>query len=153
VPILRKDFLIDAGQILAARAVGADTVLLIAASVDDETLRSLLATARELGMEPLVESHTDDDLDRVLSTDARIVGVNARDLESLEVDVEAALARLRRIPDDRIAVAESGIRTRTDVSRAVDAGASAILVGETLMRASDPADAVRALLGREERRA
>jgi indole-3-glycerol phosphate synthase len=153
VPVLRKDFLIDTGQILAARAAGADTVLLIAASVDDHTLGSLLAAVRELGMEPLVESHTDDDLDRVLSTDARIVGVNARDLESLDVDVEAALARLRRIPGDRIAVAESGIRTRADVSRAVDAGASAILVGETLMRAGDPANAARALLGREERTA
>jgi indole-3-glycerol phosphate synthase len=150
VPVLRKDFLIDAGQVLAARAAGADTVLLIAASVDDDTLRRLLAASRELGMEPLVESHTDEDLDRVLSTDARIVGVNARDLESLEVDVEAALARIRRIPRDRIGVAESGIRTREDVTRAVDAGASAILVGETLMRAGDPAAAARALLGKEE---
>ena len=150
VPILRKDFLIDAGQVLAARAAGADTVLLIAATVDDGTLRALLAASRELGMEPLVESHTDEDLDRVLSTDARIVGVNARDLESLEVDADAALARIRRIPGDRVAVAESGIRTRQDVTRAVDAGASAILVGETLMRAGDPAAAARALLGKEE---
>src|SRR5690349_19639261 len=150
VPVLRKDFLIDAVQVLAARAAGADTVLFIAASVDDGTLRALVAASRELGMEPLVESHTDEDLDRVLSSDARIVGVNARDLESLEVDVEAALARIRRVPGDRVAVAESGIRTREDVSRAVDAGASAILVGETLMRAGDPAAAARALLGKEE---
>lgn len=153
VPVLRKDFLIDVAQVLAARAAGADTVLLIAASVDDDTLRALLAAARELGMEPLVESHTDGDLDRVLSTGARIVGVNARDLESLDVDVEAALARIRRIPTDRIAVAESGIRSRDDVTRAVDAGASAILVGETLMRAGDPAAAARVLLGRKERTA
>jgi len=153
VPVLRKDFLIDPDQVLAARAAGADTVLLIAASVDDDALAALLGAARDLGMEPIVESHADHDLDRVLATDARIVGVNARDLESLDVDVDAALARLRRIPKDRIAVAESGIRARSDVARAVEAGASAILVGETLMRAGDPAAAARALLGREERTA
>ncbi len=153
VPLLRKDFGIDADQLLAARAAGADTVLLIAASLDDDALTAMLAAARGLGMEPLVESHTDEDLDRVLGTDARLVGVNARDLESLEVDVASALDRVRRIPSDRIAVFESGIRTRDDVVRAVDAGASAILVGETLMRAHDPSAAARALLGREERTA
>ncbi|HEV8087360.1 MAG TPA: indole-3-glycerol phosphate synthase TrpC [Actinomycetota bacterium] len=151
LPVLRKDFLIDTTQVLQSRAAGADTVLLIAASVDDEALTVLLAAARDLGMEPLVESHTDEDLDRVLATDARIVGVNARDLESLEVDVAGALERMRRIPSGRIAVFESGIRSRDDVARAVDAGASAILVGETLMRAGDPAAAARVLLGREER--
>jgi indole-3-glycerol phosphate synthase len=152
VPLLRKDFLIDPDQVLAARAAGADAVLLIAASVDDDGLRALIAASRALGMEPLVESHTDEDLDRVLATDARIVGVNARDLETLEVDVEAARTRIGRI-GDRVAVFESGIRTRADVERAVAAGASAILVGETLMRAGDPAATVRALLGREERSA
>ena len=153
LPLLRKDFLIDPDQVLAARAAGADTVLLIAASLDDEALPTMVAAARELGMEPLVESHTDEDLDRALAADARIVGVNARDLESLDVDVSAALGRIRRIPSDRVAVFESGIRTRDDAVRAVEAGASAILVGETLMRAHDPAAAVRALLGREERTA
>src|SRR3954452_863043 len=153
LPLLRKDFLMDPDQVLAARAAGADTVLLIAASLDDHMLASMLAGSRDLGMEPLVESHTDEDLDRVLATDARVVGVNARDLESLDVDVPAALGRIRRIPPDRIAVFESGIRTRDDVARAVDAGASAILVGETLMRARDPSAAARALLGREERTA
>jgi len=152
-PLLRKDFLVDADQVLEARAAGADTALLIAAGVDDEALGALLVAARDLGMEPLVESHTDGDLDRVLATDARIVGVNARDLESLDVDVAAALERMRRIPSDRIAVFESGIRSRDDVTRAIDAGASAILVGETLMRAGDPAAAARVLLGREERTA
>jgi indole-3-glycerol phosphate synthase len=152
VPLLRKDFLIDADQVLAARAAGADAVLLIAASLDDDELRALIAAARDLGMEPLVESHTDEDLDRVLATDARIVGVNARDLETLEVDVAAARFRIGRIRD-RIAVFESGIGTRADVEGAVAAGASAILVGETLMRADDPAATARALLGREERSA
>jgi indole-3-glycerol phosphate synthase len=152
VPLLRKDFLIDADQLLAARAAGADAVLLIAASLDDDGLRAMIAASRELGMEPLVESHTDEDLERVLATDARIVGVNARDLETLEVDVAAARTRIGRI-GDRIAVFESGIRTRADVEDAVAAGASAILVGETLMRAGDPAATARALLGREERSA
>ncbi len=152
VPLLRKDFLIDPDQVLAARAAGADAVLLIAASLDDDGLRALIAASRELGMEPLVESHTDEDLDRVLATDARIVGVNARDLETLEVDVAAARARIGRLRD-RIAVFESGIRTRDDVQAAVAAGASAILVGETLMRAGDPTATARALLGREERSA
>ena len=96
-PVLRKDFLIDADQVLEARAAGADAVLLIAASLDDDELRALIAAARDLGMEPLVESHTDEDLDRVLATDARIVGVNARDLETLEVDVAAARVRIARI--------------------------------------------------------
>jgi indole-3-glycerol phosphate synthase len=150
VPLLRKDFLIDPDQVLAARAAGADAVLLIAASLNDDELRALITATRKLGMEPLVESHTDEDLDRVLATDARIVGVNARDLETLEVDVVAARTRIGRI-GDRIAVFESGIGTRADVERAVAAGASAILVGETLMRAGDPAATARALLGREER--
>jgi indole-3-glycerol phosphate synthase len=153
LPLLRKDFLIDPDQVLAARAAGADTVLLIASSLDDGALTALITAARDLGMEPLVESHTDADLERVLATDARVVGVNARDLESLDVDVAAALGRIRRVPADRITVFESGIRTRDDVVRAVDAGASAILVGETLMRAHDPSEAARALLGREERTA
>jgi indole-3-glycerol phosphate synthase len=152
LPLLRKDFLIDPDQVLAARAAGADAVLLITASVDDEELGGLIAAARELGMEPLVESHTDEDLDRALATDARVVGVNARDLETLEVDVAAARTRIGRIRD-RVAVFESGIRIRADVERAVAAGASAILVGETLMRAGDPAATARALLGREERSA
>jgi indole-3-glycerol phosphate synthase len=152
-PLLRKDFLLDPDQVLAARAAGADSVLLIASSLRDDELAAMLTAARDLGMEPLVESHSDEDLERALGTDARIVGVNARDLESLDVDVAAALGRVRRIPPDRIAVFESGIRTRDDVVRAVDAGASAILVGETLMRARDPSEAARALLGREERTA
>jgi indole-3-glycerol phosphate synthase len=98
-------------------------------------------------MEPLVETHSDEDLERALATDAAVIGVNARDLESLEVDVPPAVARLRRIPRDRVAVLESGIRSHDDVAAAVASGATAILVGETLMRAADAASAVRDLLG------
>ncbi|HLB39766.1 MAG TPA: indole-3-glycerol phosphate synthase TrpC [Actinomycetota bacterium] len=149
-PVLRKDFLVHPDQVLEARAAGADTVLLISACLTDGELTQLLATARELGMEPLVETHTDADLDRVLATDAAVVGVNARDLETLEVDVPQALARLARIEAGRVAVLESGIRTRSDVVAAVDAGASAILVGETLMRAHDPGATLHELIHGKE---
>lgn len=149
-PVLRKDFLVDPLQVVEARAAGADSILLITSCLDDDGLTQMLATARGLGMEPLLETHSDEDLERALATDAEIVGVNARDLESLEVDVDAALARLRRIPDDRVAVMESGISARAHVAAAVEAGASAILVGEALMRAVDPAATIRHLITGEE---
>jgi len=149
-PVLRKDFLVDPDEILEARAAGADAVLLISSCLSDDELIRMIAVARELGMEPLVETYTDEDLQRVLATDAEVVGVNARDLESLDVDVAAALRRLARIGDDRVAVLESGIRTRADVAAAVAAGASAILVGETLMRAADPGAAIHELIHGKE---
>lgn len=149
-PVLRKDFLVDPAQVLEARAAGADSVLLITSCLDDDELDRMLDAARELGMEPLLETHSDQDLERALATDAEIVGVNARDLESLEVDMDAALARLRRVPGDRVAVLESGISAHADVVAAVEAGASAILVGEALMRAADPAAAIRLLITGEE---
>jgi indole-3-glycerol phosphate synthase len=96
-----------------------------------------------------VETHSKDDLQRALDVDAPVVGVNARDLETLEVDVGGALERIADLPDDRVGVLESGISTRADVDAAVEAGASAILVGEALMRADDPARAVRKLLWKE----
>lgn len=147
-PVLRKDFLIHPSQVLEARAAGADSVLLITAALPGEQLVRMLVATRDLGMEPLVETHSDEDLARALDTDATVIGVNARDLESLVVDPGAARSRLARIPPDRVAVLESGIRTRADVEAAVAAGASAILVGETLMRAADPGAAIAGLLGR-----
>ncbi len=146
LPVVRKDFLIDPVQLVEARAVGADSILLIVACLDDEALDTMIAAARALGMEPVVEAHSDDDLERALATDAEIVGVNARDLETLEVDVPAALGRLRSIPPGRIAVFESGIENYSDVARAVASGASAVLVGEALMRAVDPAAAIAGLV-------
>jgi indole-3-glycerol phosphate synthase len=151
-PVLRKDFLVDPDQLLEARALGADSALLITSCLAADELSAMIDASRSLGMEPLVETHNDEDLERALAADARIVGVNARDLESLDVDVPAALERLRRIGSDRFAVLESGIRDRADVERAVTAGASAILVGESLMRAADPQAAVRSLIGRKEPR-
>lgn len=151
IPILRKDFVVHPSQIIESRAAGADAVLLIVAALTDPELRALLEAAVDLGLAAVVETHSDDDLRRALETDARIIGVNARDLESLDVDVEGALARLGGVPEDRISVLESGVSTRAHVEAALTAGASAILVGEALMRADDPARAVRKLLWRELR--
>jgi indole-3-glycerol phosphate synthase len=151
IPVLRKDFLIHPSQVIEARASGADAVLLIAAALTDPQLRALLEAARDVGLATLVETHSDEDLRRAVESGAAIIGVNARDLETLDVDVAGALARVGRVPDDRISVLESGISTRANVDAALEAGASAILVGEALMRADDPARAVRKLLWRELR--
>jgi len=151
IPVLRKDFVVHPAQIIESRAGGADAVLLIVAALTDPELHALLEAAADLGLSSLVETHSDDDLRRALETAATVIGVNARDLESLEVDVDAALARLGAIPEDRIGVLESGVSTRAHVDAALAAGASAILVGESLMRAEDPARAVRKLLWRELR--
>lgn len=147
LPILRKDFLLTPSELIESRAHGADAVLLIAACLSVNELTAMLATASDLGMGTLVETHAEGDLEKALAADARVIGVNARDLETLEVDVERALARLRQIPEGRIAVLESGIAGRDQVVAALDAGASAILVGETLMRADDPGAKLRELLG------
>ena len=147
VPLLRKDFLVHPSQLIEARAAGADAVLLIVAALSDLELAALLATCGDLAIGALVETHTNRDLERALSAGAPVIGVNARDLESLEVDVEAAFLRLARIPDDRVVVLESGIARRKDVEAAAGAGASAILVGEALMRASDPSAKLRELRG------
>jgi indole-3-glycerol phosphate synthase len=151
IPVLRKDFLIHPSQVIEARASGADAVLLIVAALTGAQLRALLEAAADVGLATLVETHSDEDLRRALDSDAKLIGVNARDLETLEVDVAGALARVGRVPDDRISVLESGISTRANVDAAMEAGASAILVGEALMRADDPARAVRKLLWRELR--
>ena len=147
LPVLRKDFVIHPAQVMESRASGADAVLLIAAALSELELKALLAAAADLGLDVLVEAHAEEDLDKVLSTDATVVGVNARDLETLEVDVDRALAILPRVPDDRVAVLESGISSRDQVVRALDAGARAVLVGEALMRAPDPGVMVRELRG------
>ncbi len=149
LPVLRKDFLVHPSELLESRAAGADAILLIAACLSQNELTAMLAMARDLGLGALVESHSDADLEKVLATDAEVVGVNARDLETLEVDRDRALAHLGRIPDDRLAVMESGIATRDHVRAAEDAGASVILVGEALMRADDPGATLRELLGEE----
>jgi indole-3-glycerol phosphate synthase len=147
LPVLRKDFLVHPAQIIESRAEGADAVLLIAAAVTEAELGELMAAAGELGMAALVEVHAAADLDRAIEAGATIIGVNARDLETLEVDPVGALELARAVPKDRVLVVESGITGRDQVVRAAEAGAHAILVGEALMRSEDPERAVRELLG------
>ena len=147
VPVLRKDFLVHPSQVIESRVEGADAVLLIAAALSGSELKALIAAAADLGLGALVETHSEADLEKALATDAPVIGVNARDLETLEVDAARALALLGRGPEDRIAVLESGIASRADVERAGAAGASAVLVGEALMRAEDPAATLRELRG------
>jgi len=148
LPVLRKDFIIDPYQVLEARAAGADAVLLIAECLDDLLLKELHDAIVDLGMTPLVELFEPGNLERVLNTDARLVGINNRDLRTFEVDLQHTLRLLRRIPEDRVVVGESGIRTRADAEMLQSAGVGAMLVGETLMAASDIAAAVDGLLGR-----
>ena len=147
VPVLRKDFLVHPSQVIEARAEGADAVLLIAAALSGSELGAMLATANDLGLGALVETHSEEDLEKALSTGAEVIGVNARDLETLDVDPARALELVAMVPEDRIAVAESGLATREQVARAVEAGARAILVGEALMRAEDPGAKIRELRG------
>jgi indole-3-glycerol phosphate synthase len=147
VPVLRKDFLVHPAQVMEARVEGADAVLLIAAALSQTELEAMLATAEDLGLGALVEVHSEADLAKALATEAKVLGVNARDLETLQVDPERALGLLREVPADRIAVAESAISTREHVERAMAAGARAVLVGEALMRAADPAETLRDLRG------
>jgi indole-3-glycerol phosphate synthase len=146
LPVLRKDFVVDPWQVWEARAAGADAVLLIVAALDDAGLRSLLDAAHEVGMDALVEVHDGAELERALEAGARLVGVNNRDLRTLAVSLETSLSLAERIPDDVVAVAESGIRTGSDLRRLREAGFDASLIGEHLMSAPDPGTALRRLL-------
>jgi indole-3-glycerol phosphate synthase len=150
IPLLRKDFVIDEYQIVEARMAGADAVLLIAEILDDAQLSALLERARSLGMSALVEFHDPANLPRVLASGADLVGVNNRDLTRFVTDLDLTLRLRDRIPPDVVLVSESGIRTRADVERLQQAGVSAILVGESLMRAPDIGEAVEILLGLRE---
>ena len=147
LPVLRKDFIFDPWQVWETRANDADSFLLIAATLHDAQLRDFIALGRELGMEPLVEVHTAAELDRALAADARILGVNNRDLKTLTVRPETSFELIGRIPDHCIAVSESGLRTHDDLLRLRAAGFDAFLIGEHLMLASDPGSALAGLLG------
>ena len=150
IPILRKDFIVDPWQVWETRASGADAFLLIAAILSDASLRELLELGRTLKMEPLVEVHTREELDRVLATGACIIGVNNRDLRDFQVHLETSLSLVEAIPDDCIAVSESGLRSHEDLSRLRRAGFDAFLIGEHLMTDPDPAVSMRALIGSSE---
>lgn len=146
-PVLRKDFLFDAYHLFEARAYGADAVLLIVAILKPKLLVELLALARTLDMECLVEVHDEDELERVLAADAQIIGINNRDLRTFAADL-AVSERLRPlIPADRVVVAESGIHTRADVQRLLALGVNAVLIGEALVTAEDAGGKIEELLG------
>jgi indole-3-glycerol phosphate synthase len=147
LPVLRKDFIVDPWQVWEARATDADSFLLIVAGLDDLLLGELLALGRELGMEPLVEVHTREELARALAAGARIIGVNNRDLRTLEVRVETSDELIATIPDDCVAVCESGLRSHEELVRLRSAGFDAFLIGEHLMTQPNPAAELRALLG------
>jgi indole-3-glycerol phosphate synthase len=146
LPVLRKDFIFDPWQVWEARANDSDSFLLIVAALGDIQLQELIALGRELGMEPLVEVHTLEELTRALSAGARIIGVNNRDLKTLAVRVQTSYELIEHIPEDRLAVSESGLRTHDDLRKLRAAGFDAFLIGEHLMLASDAGAALKELL-------
>ncbi len=145
LPALRKDFMVDAYQVVQARALGADCILLIAACLDDTQMADLEACAMALGMDVLVEVHDAAELDRALLLKTRLLGINNRNLKSFEVSLDTTLALLAQVPADRLLVTESGILARADVQRMRSAGVHSFLVGEAFMRAADPGAALSAL--------
>lgn len=151
LPVLRKDFLLDPIQALESRAAGADAALLIVRALEGGRLGEMLAACREAGIEALVEVHDAGELDRAVGAGAEVLGVNARDLATFAVDLDAALDLLAEVPADRVAVAESGIRRPEDVGIVGQEGAEAVLVGSWLMEGEDPGARVRALAGHYRR--
>jgi indole-3-glycerol phosphate synthase len=145
LPILRKDFTLDPLQILEARVAGADAVLLIVRILDDEVLQRLIAETEALGMAALVEVHDERELKRALEVGAGIIGINNRDLATFTTDLDTTIRLLERVPEDIIVVSESGIRVPEDVDRLGGVGVDAVLVGESLLRSSDPGVAAQEL--------
>jgi indole-3-glycerol phosphate synthase len=145
VPVLRKDFILDEAQVIEARAAGAAAILLIVRALAGGELERLLAAARAVHLDVLVEVHTEAELDIAIGVGASVIGVNSRDLDSFRIDVDAAWRLLERVPPERIAVAESGIVTADDVERAARAGADAVLVGTALSATDNPVAAALAL--------
>ncbi|MGD8529771.1 MAG: indole-3-glycerol phosphate synthase TrpC, partial [Syntrophobacterales bacterium] len=146
--LLCKDFIFDPIQILTARAAGADAVLLITAILAQDLLVHLLRMACALGMSCLVEVHNAEELARVIETDARIIGINNRDLKTFKVDLDTTLKLCSSIPPDRVVVSESGIQCYKDLQNLAAAGVNAVLVGTSLMQADDPGRKLRELMGR-----
>ncbi len=149
IPILRKDFIFDPWQVWETRAAGADAFLLIVAILNNETLKDLLELGRQLSMEALVEVHSRDELNRAIAVGAKIIGVNNRDLKAFDVKLDTSLELIDAIPEECIAVSESGIHSRGDIERLRAAGFDAFLVGEHLMTMADPGAGLRDLLAVE----
>jgi indole-3-glycerol phosphate synthase len=152
VPLLRKDFVLEEVQLFEARAAGADAVLLIVRALDDDRLRDLLTTARGIGLDVLVETHNAEEIERALRAGADIVGVNNRDLSNFTVDFALTARLLEQIPRDVVTIAESGVRSVSDVAQLAAAGIDAVLIGETLMRADDVCATVRAFASQARQR-
>jgi indole-3-glycerol phosphate synthase len=148
IPVLRKDFMIDEYQFLEARAHSADIVLLIVAALSRSQLKDFYDLSCELGMASLIEVHTAQELESAMEISPRMIGINSRNLKTLDVDTRAFTDLIPQIPVEIIRVAESGISTRSDVQAAQSAGASVILVGEALVKSGDPISAMQELLGR-----
>lgn len=146
LPALRKDFMIDPYQIVESRALGADCILLILACLDDAQAADLCTLARRWGMDVLVEVHDSDELERALKLDTRLIGINNRNLKTLQVDLGTTEALARAVPRDRLLICESGLDNPTDLARMARVGARCFLIGESFMRKSDVASAVRAML-------
>jgi indole-3-glycerol phosphate synthase len=147
LPILRKDFTVDPYMLYEARAAGADAVLLVVGSVPDGELADLLAGARELDLDAIVEVHRPEELEVALAIDADVIGINNRDLVDFSVDVARTFDLLPDVPAGKVVVSESGIVRREQIEELEGVGVDAVLVGETVMRADDPEAAVRGLLG------
>jgi len=147
LPVLRKDFMVDAYQVYESRSIGADCVLLIAACLDDARMAELEAIARSLDMAVLVEVHDSAELDRALKLRTPLLGINNRNLRTFEVSLQTTIDLLSSVPKDRLVVTESGIQSPADVKKMRDAGVHAFLVGEAFMRADDPGAALAALFG------
>lgn len=145
LPVIRKDFLIDPYQVVEARALGADCVLLIAACLEDGQMRELAATAKDMGLDVLVEVHDGAELERALQLETPLLGINNRNLHTFDVSLETTLDLLPRVPRDRLVVTESGILTRADVELMEISGVYAFLVGEAFMRAENPGAELRRL--------
>jgi indole-3-glycerol phosphate synthase len=147
LPVLRKDFVIDPYQVYEARVLGADCILLIVAALDDIQLTELAGVAGELGLDVLVEVHDEDELDRALALDTRLIGINNRDLRSFHTNLRTTLDLLGRVPPGRIVVTESGIHTPADVALMRRHGVHAFLIGEAFMRAPSPGAKLAELFG------
>ncbi len=137
IPLLRKDFVFDEYQIFEARGYGADAVLLIAAVLDDKELHDFVELAFNLGMTPLVEVHDEIELERTLKTNAELIGINNRNLQTFKTDLNTTIRLIDGIPDDKIVISESGINTKDDIKTLKEAGVDAFLIGEALMREAD----------------
>ena len=147
LPVIRKDFTVDARDVVDARIMGADCVLLIAAALDDVELRDFHTLAREIGLDALIEIHDEAELERALAVDGDLVGVNQRDLVTFQVDQERAVRMAPQMPAGVVRVAESGVRDRSDAAALADAGYHALLVGETLVKSGDAALEIQRLRG------